>query len=64
MRGEVAVLRRTVARYSRSVAAALIAVTALTTAAHLGPARSAEPGTSLYVQDLPADVPPATAGTA
>jgi len=63
MRGEVAVLRRTAARYSRSVAAALIAVAALTTAAHMGPARSAEPGIPLYARDLPADVLPTTAGT-
>ncbi|MEV5987168.1 hypothetical protein AB0L85_19425 [Streptomyces sp. NPDC052051] len=49
MRGEVAVLRRTAARYSRSVAAALIAVAALTMAAQLGPAETTESGNPSYV---------------
>ncbi|MFC3573582.1 hypothetical protein ACFOZ0_09930 [Streptomyces yaanensis] len=45
-------LRRTAARYSRSVAAALIAVAALTMAAHTGPAGSAEPGPARQVEQL------------
>ncbi|MGW3498198.1 hypothetical protein [Streptomyces sp. NPDC001020] len=65
MRGEVAVLRRIAARYSRSVTAALIAVAALTMAGHLSPAHAAETGTPPYVQqELPADAPPTAAGPA